>query len=74
VIEKPDLTTIRSAGERLTPREREIVSLLAEGLTNRTIAARLGLSEHTVKVQVGRVYAKFGVKSRLQLAMRVLRR
>ena len=60
-------------GRRLTPREQKIVELLVHGWTNRQIAARLNVSEHTVKVQMGRLFAKLGVKSRLQLAMRVLR-
>jgi DNA-binding NarL/FixJ family response regulator len=62
------------AGGSLTRREQEIVRLLLSGETNRGIAADLGVSEHTVKVQLGRLYAKAGVTSRLQLVLRVMRR
>jgi DNA-binding NarL/FixJ family response regulator len=61
-------------GRPLTRREREIVRLVLHGETNRGIAASLGISEQTVKGQLGRLYAKVGVKSRLELAMKVLKR
>jgi DNA-binding CsgD family transcriptional regulator len=61
-------------GRPLTRRERQILDLLLSGRTNREIALRLGTSEHTIKVQLGKLYAKVGVKNRLQLALRVLRR
>ncbi|MFI6028899.1 response regulator [Amycolatopsis magusensis] len=54
----------------LTPREREVLSLLGSGLSNRDIARRLGLAERTVKVHVGNVLAKLGVTSRTQAALR----
>ncbi|HUL80125.1 MAG TPA: response regulator transcription factor [Vicinamibacteria bacterium] len=50
--------------EPLTPREAEVLSLLAEGLGNRAIAARLGISEHTAKFHVGAVLGKLGAESR----------
>jgi len=50
------------------------VRLAVRGETNRGIAASLGVSEHTVKAQLGRLYAKVGVKSRLELALKVLKR
>lgn len=66
---------VNAEGDRqLTRRERDIVDLVVRALPNREIAQRLGISEHTVKVQLGRLFAKLGVRSRLQLAMRVLRR
>lgn len=66
---------VNADGDRqLTRRERDIVDLVVRALPNREIARRLGVSEHTVKVQLGRLFAKLGVKRRLQLAMRVLRR
>ena len=52
--------------EPLTPREFEVLNLLAEGLSNRQIAARLVLSEGTVKFYVHVVMEKFGVHSRTQ--------
>jgi len=55
----------------LTPREREIAQLIAEGLANSGIAARLGISERTVKAHLGAIYSKTGVGNRLALALRV---
>jgi predicted ATPase/DNA-binding CsgD family transcriptional regulator len=52
----------------LTPREREIAELIARGLTNRQIAARLFVSERTVDTHVGRILAKLGCGTRAQVA------
>ena len=52
------------AAEGLTAREREVLGLLAEGLGNRAIAARLGISEHTAKFHVNAILAKLGAESR----------
>lgn len=52
--------------QSLTPRELEILSLFAEGLGNKTIAARLGISEHTVKTHVASVFAKLEVSTRAE--------
>jgi DNA-binding NarL/FixJ family response regulator len=56
---------------RLTPRERDILHLLREGLPNKVIAARLDVSEVTVKSHLGNMFRKLGVQNRLQ-AMRML--
>ena len=50
----------------LTPREIEVLRMLAEGLANKQIAARLGISEHTVKFHIASVYAKLGASSRTE--------
>lgn len=50
----------------LSPREAEILGMLAEGLGNKIIAARLGISEHTVKTHVASVFAKLGAETRAE--------
>lgn len=50
----------------ITPRELEILELIAEGLSNRQIAARLFVSENTVKTHSSRVFDKLGVQRRTQ--------
>jgi LuxR family maltose regulon positive regulatory protein len=52
--------------EPLSAREREVLHLIAEGLTNQEVAAKLYLSLHTVKVHARNIYAKLGVTSRTQ--------
>ena len=52
----------RLAGQ-LTPREAEVCALVAAGLPNKNVAARIGTTEKTVKVHRGRVMHKFGVPS-----------
>ena len=68
-------TAIRpgAAAEPLTRREREVLGLLAEGLPNRQIAARLGIGEKTVKAHVTHVMEKLGVHSRTQAALAAVR-
>jgi DNA-binding NarL/FixJ family response regulator len=58
----------------LSPREREILAALADGLTNREIADRFGLSEITVKHHLKSIFDKCGVSNRLELALFALRR
>jgi DNA-binding NarL/FixJ family response regulator len=50
----------------LTRREVEVLGLLAEGLGNKAIAARCGISEHTVKTHLAAVFAKLGVSTRAE--------
>ncbi|MCZ9353591.1 response regulator transcription factor [Streptomyces mutabilis] len=58
------LTRLREPRTSLTRRETEVLSLVAEGLSNRHIAARLHLTEGTVKSHLARVYTKLDVDSR----------
>ncbi|MDQ6874499.1 MAG: response regulator transcription factor [Actinomycetota bacterium] len=62
------------AGEALTPREGEVLRLLARGLSNRLIARELALSEKTVKAHVSAVLAKLDVADRTQAAIYAVRR
>ena len=55
----------------LSPREREVAGLVADGRTNREIAARLFLSEKTIETVLSRVFRKLGVRSRVEVAARV---
>jgi NarL family two-component system response regulator LiaR len=57
----------------LTPRQREILRLLALGLENKQIARRLGIGVHTVKTHVSRVLHKLGVSSRTEAVVIALR-
>ena len=52
---------------RLTPREEDVVQLLLEGLTTSDMADRLGISLHTVRDHLKRLYRKTGVRSRSEL-------
>jgi DNA-binding NarL/FixJ family response regulator len=56
--------------EPLTPREIEVLRVMADGLTNKQAARALGISEHTVKFHVTAIYAKLGVNNRAE-AVRV---
>lgn len=53
---------------RMTPRERQAIDLIAEGLSNKEIAARLGIATHTVKSHVRNVMEKLALNTRLQIA------
>lgn len=55
--------------DRLSPREREVLELIGQGLTNREIAHRLFLAEKTVKNRVSAILSKLGVGRRVQAAM-----
>ncbi|MFN9579800.1 MAG: response regulator [Novosphingobium sp.] len=57
----------------LTPREREVLAQIAEGLTNKEIARRLSVSPATIKAHVERIIAKLGVSDRTQAAVLVAR-
>ena len=59
---------------RFSPREGEIVTLLANCCSNQEIANRLGLRLQTVKNHLSRIYRKLGVPNRVQLAVRVLQK
>ena len=59
----------KEAAHTLTPREIEIVRMVAQGLRNRAIADRLSISEGTVKVHLHNIYEKFGVDGRLELLL-----
>jgi DNA-binding NarL/FixJ family response regulator len=57
--------------EKLTRRERQIAYLIADGLGNEEIAARLSIAETTVKTHVSRILAKYGVRQRAAVAAKI---
>jgi len=63
-----------AAAEGLTPREVEVLALLGEGLANKTIAQRLGISERTAKFHVESILGKLGAESRSEAIVLAARR
>ncbi len=59
--------------EPLTPREVEVLTLLSQGLPNKSIAAALGISDQTVKFHVAAIYGKLGATNRTDAARRAFR-
>jgi DNA-binding NarL/FixJ family response regulator len=59
-----------SLGHTLTPREMDVLQLIAEGLPNKTIASRLHISDHTVKFHVNAIMSKLGAQSRTEAVVR----
>lgn len=70
---QPEPATASMPGETLTPREIQVLGMLAEGLGNKDIAARLKISEHTVKFHVSSILGKLGVTSRGEAVARGMR-
>lgn len=59
--------------ETLTAREHDVLALVADGLSNRDIAARLAISDHTVKFHLASIFGKLGVSTRTEAVQRGLR-
>lgn len=58
------MSRLRTPGAALTRREREVLTLVADGLSNQAVGRRLHLTEGTVKSHLTRIYTKLGVDSR----------
>ena len=71
-LDDPDTEGVEP--EPLTAREREVLELASHGLSNRDVAAALGISEHTVKFHLASVYGKLGAGTRTEAVRRGLRR
>lgn len=70
VSEVPSLRILNSRGKPiLTPREEQVVALVAEGLSNRNVARELNLSEHTIKKYLFRIFDKLGISTRVELVL-----
>ncbi len=59
--------------EPLTPREQEVLALIAEGLPNKAIALRLGISDHTVKFHINAILSKLNAQSRTEAVVQAAR-
>jgi DNA-binding NarL/FixJ family response regulator len=59
--------------ETLTAREKEVLEMLGEGASNKSIAYQLNISEHTVKFHVASIFAKLGVNTRTEAVTQALR-
>jgi DNA-binding NarL/FixJ family response regulator len=69
----PAITPARpKSNPSLSGRERQVAHLVAEGLSNREVSQRLGLSEHTVKNYIFRLFEKLGISTRIELVLFVL--
>jgi len=73
VPSQPEPKPAKGRGE-LTERERQVVQLLAEGLSNKLIADRLGISDHTAKFHVNGVMMKLGASTRTEAVVEAMRR
>ena len=70
VSQVPSLRMVNARGMRiLTPREEQVVALVADGLSNREVAQELNLSEHTIKKYLFRIFDKLGISSRVELVL-----
>lgn len=67
-------TPLAPREQTLTPREQQIALAIADGRTNRDIAARLGITEQTVKNHLTSIFGKIGVDNRLQLGLALVKR
>jgi two-component system, NarL family, nitrate/nitrite response regulator NarL len=70
---RPLRTQRASGAEELTAREAQVLSLLAEGLSNKEIARRLGVAERTAKFHVESILGKLGARSRSEAVVRAAR-
>jgi DNA-binding NarL/FixJ family response regulator len=70
VAQVPAVRVLGAAGHNLlTFREEQVVALVADGLSNRDVASELGLSEHTVKKYLFRIFDKLGISNRVELVL-----
>jgi two-component system nitrate/nitrite response regulator NarL len=70
----PSRLPLEPSDEPLTARERDVLGLLASGLPNKAIAARLGISDQTVKAHVAAICGKLGAVNRTDAVRRAIRR
>jgi two-component system nitrate/nitrite response regulator NarL len=73
LIAAPQTGPTPESVESLTPREMEVLGLLSQGLANKAIAERLGISEHTAKFHVNSIISKLGAEGRTEAVVRAAR-
>ncbi|HEY4053833.1 MAG TPA: response regulator transcription factor [Terriglobales bacterium] len=70
ICQVPAVRVLGAGGQNLlTYREEQVVALVADGLSNRDVATELGLSEHTVKKYLFRIFDKLGISNRVELVL-----
>jgi DNA-binding NarL/FixJ family response regulator len=70
ITQVPSLRMVNAVGAKLlTPREEQVVALVADGLSNRDVAHELSLSVHTIKKYLYRIFDKLGISSRVELVL-----
>jgi ATP/maltotriose-dependent transcriptional regulator MalT len=69
----PALRDDEAIVEALTTREHDVLALVADGLSNREIASRLSISDHTVKFHLASIFGKLGASTRTEAVQRGLR-
>jgi DNA-binding NarL/FixJ family response regulator len=70
ITQVPSLRVVNSRGLKLlTPREEQVVALVADGLSNREVATELNLSEHTIKKYLFHIFDKLGISTRVELVL-----
>ena len=72
-LTSPNSSSENELSEALTPRELDVLQLLAEGLTNKAIAQQLAISDHTVKFHVNAIMGKLNAQSRTEAVVRATR-
>jgi DNA-binding NarL/FixJ family response regulator len=70
-VRRPEITAVE---EPLTPREREVLAFLADGLANKSIAVALRISDQTVKAHVAAICGKLGAVNRTDAVRKAIRR
>jgi len=74
VVSRDPQTTVEAHGIELTPRERDVLALMAEGASNKAIARQLGISVHTAKFHVGSLLDKLDATGRTDAVAHAARR
>jgi len=61
--------TYHHADVQLSPRQRQVIELVAQGLKNHEIASELGITQHVVRNYISKIYVIIGVSNRVELAL-----